>query len=121
MAEVGTGFQDQTAIGVANGGNRAYIGTFDENAVKVFNTNTRKVWTRSRSATGRPGSPGPTPRKGQFAYVGLLKAKKVAVINTAHPRGRQADPDPAGRADGRRDAEQQARSGPAAATPGGSG
>ena len=55
VAEVGTGFQDQTAIGVTNSGNRAYIGTFDENQVKVFNTNTRKVMDTVQVGYGASG------------------------------------------------------------------
>lgn len=83
VAEVGTGFQDQTTIGVTNSGNRAYIGTFDENAVKVFNTNTRKVMDSIPVGRGAAGITRANTAKGQFAYVGLITDKKVVVIDTS--------------------------------------
>lgn len=83
VAEVGTGFTDQVTIGLTNSGNRAYIGTFDENVLKVFNTNTRKVMDEVRVGRGVAGITRANTAKGQFAYAGLITAERVAVIDTS--------------------------------------
>ena len=82
VAEVGTGFQDQTALGVTNAGSRVYLGTFDQNVVKVFNTSSRKVVNRIKVGYGAAGITAANTAKGQFAYVGLMKGQKVVVIKT---------------------------------------
>jgi DNA-binding beta-propeller fold protein YncE len=69
LAEPGTGFHDQTAIGLVRNGTRAYIGTFALNVMKVLNTNTLKVTARVRVGMGVTAIVAARTKSGQFAYV----------------------------------------------------
>ena len=81
LAEVGTGHHDQTAIGLGRNGTRAYIGTFDQAFLKVFNTCDAQGHEQSaRSGSAPPPSPPRIRRRGQFAYVALLSIKRVAIV-----------------------------------------
>ena len=83
VAEVGTGFHDQTAIGLVRGGTRAYIGTFDEPVLKVFNTEKRTLGRSLRVGYGASGVATAKTAQGGRAYVSLLTDKSVAVVRTA--------------------------------------
>ena len=83
VAEVKTGFQDQTSIGLARAGTRAYIGTFDPDPVVSFDTERRAV--RGRVTVGRGATAIVSARTpaGEYAYVALETARRLAVIRTA--------------------------------------
>jgi YVTN family beta-propeller protein len=74
LAEVGTGFHDQTAIGLVRNGTRAYIGTFDLARMKVLNTRTLKITDKVRVGMGATAIVAARTKAGQFAYVTLLSA-----------------------------------------------
>jgi DNA-binding beta-propeller fold protein YncE len=84
LAEVGTGHHDQTAIGLARNGTRAYIGTFDQAFIKVFNTATLKVTSTVRVGLGAAAITAANTKAGQFAYVALLSIKRVAIVRTSN-------------------------------------
>jgi DNA-binding beta-propeller fold protein YncE len=83
VAEIGTGFHDQTAIGVVRGGTRAYIGTFDESALKVFDTERRTLVGSLDVGYGATGVAAARTAKGGRAYVSLLTDRSVAVLRTS--------------------------------------
>jgi YVTN family beta-propeller protein len=90
LAEPGTGFHDQTAIGLVRRGAAAYIGTFDLRVMKVLNTSTLKVTNTVRVGLGATAIVAAGTKKGQFAYVTRLSAGgssgRVAVVRTSNAR-----------------------------------
>lgn len=86
LAEPKTGFHDQTAIGLVQGGTRAYIGTFDLGVLKVLNTKTRKIIDRVHVGMGATAVATAGTKAGQFAYVTMFSAQghagRVAVMRT---------------------------------------
>jgi DNA-binding beta-propeller fold protein YncE len=87
LAEVKTGFHDQTAIGLVRNGTRAYIGTFDLKAMKVLNTRTLKITKRMRVGLGATAIVAARTKSGQFAYVTMFTAGgsrgRVAVVRAS--------------------------------------
>ena len=87
LAEVGTGFHDQTALGLVRNGTRAYIGTFDLARMKVLNTTTLKVTDKVRVGMGATAIVAARTKAGQFAYVTLLSAQgasgRVVVVRAS--------------------------------------
>ena len=90
LAEPGTGFHDQTAIGLVRRGAAAYIGTFDLNVIKVLNTSTLKVTRTVRVGQGATDIVTAGNKTGQFAYVTQLSAQgasgQVAVVRTSNAK-----------------------------------
>jgi YVTN family beta-propeller protein len=83
LAEAGTGFQDQTAIGLVRCDSEAYIGTFDENDLKILNTKTLKVTGTVNVGLGATDIVAAQTKRGEYAYVTLLTANSVAVVKTS--------------------------------------
>ena len=90
LAEPGTGFHDQTAIGLVRKGRAAYIGTFDLNVLKVLNTSTLKVTRTVRVGPGATAIVAAGTGAGQFAYVTQLasggSSGHVVVVRTSNAR-----------------------------------
>ena len=90
LAEPGTGFHDQTAIGLVRRGAAAYIGTFDLKVIKVLNTSTLKVTNTVRVGLGATAIATAGTKTGQFAYVAQLSAGgssgRVVVVRTSNAR-----------------------------------
>jgi YVTN family beta-propeller protein len=90
LAEPGTGFHDQTAIGLVRKGAAAYIGTFDLRVLKVLNTSTLKVTRTVRVGLGATAIAAAGTGAGQFAYVTQLAAGgssgHVVVVRTSNAR-----------------------------------
>jgi YVTN family beta-propeller protein len=90
LAEPGTGFHDQTAIGLVRRGAAVYIGTFDLKVVKVLNTSTLKVTRSVRVGLGATAIVAAGNKTGQFAYVTQLSAGgssgHVVVVRTSNAR-----------------------------------
>jgi DNA-binding beta-propeller fold protein YncE len=84
VAEIGTGFHDQTAIGLVGGGTRAYIGTFDEPVLKILDTEKRTLVRSVTMGYGATGIASVKTAKGGRAYVSLLTDKSVAVLRTSN-------------------------------------
>ena len=83
LAEVETGTSDQTAIGLVRCDSEAYIGTFDENTLKILNTKTLKVTGTIKAGLGATDVVAAQTKRGEFAYVTLLTDSAVAVVNTS--------------------------------------
>ena len=90
LAEPGTGFHDQTALGLVRKGRAAYIGTFDLNVLKVLNTSTLKVTRTVRVGPGATAIVAAGTGAGQFAYVTQLasggSSGHVVVVRTSNAR-----------------------------------
>jgi YVTN family beta-propeller protein len=69
LAEVGTGFQDQNALGLVRGGAQAYITTFDLNAVKVLSTQSLQVTQTIKVGAGAADVVAARTPAGEDAYV----------------------------------------------------
>src|SRR5262249_28932213 len=83
VAEIPTGFHDQTAVGVAASGRKAYVGTFDLDTLAVVDTAHRAVSGHIRVGFGATAIVTATTPKGEFAYTTLLGAQRVAVVRTS--------------------------------------
>ena len=90
LAEPGTGFHDQTAIGLVRRSAQAYIGTFDLNVIKVLNTSSLKVTKTVRVGLGATAIVAAWNKTSQFAYVTRLAAGgssgHVVVVRTSNAR-----------------------------------
>jgi DNA-binding beta-propeller fold protein YncE len=80
VGEVGTGnVQDQSTIGLVRNGAKTYVGVYDRPTLTVMNTRSQtvaKTVTIGFGATGFAAA-------GGHAYIPLLRAKRVAVLETA--------------------------------------
>jgi YVTN family beta-propeller protein len=87
LAEVGTGYQDQTAIGLVRCDTQAYITTFDLNVVKVLSTKSLKVTKSIKVGAGATDIVAARTRAGEDAYVTLLQSSgsvgAAAVVQTS--------------------------------------
>jgi YVTN family beta-propeller protein len=83
VAQVGTGFHDQTAIGLVRHDSEAYIGTFDLKELKVLNTGTLKLSGAVDVGLGATDVVAAKTKSGEYAYVTLLTSQAVAVVRTS--------------------------------------
>jgi YVTN family beta-propeller protein len=87
LAEVGTGFHDQTAIGLVRSGTQAYITTFDLNTVKVLSTKSLKITKTITVGAGATDVVAARTRAGEDAYVTLQQSGgsvgAAAVVQTS--------------------------------------
>lgn len=87
LAEVGTGFHDQTALGLVRCDTQAYITTFDLNVVKVLSTRSLKVTKTIKVGAGATDVVAARTRAGEDAYVTLLQSEgtvgAAAVVQTS--------------------------------------
>jgi len=83
VAQVGTGFHDQTAIGLVRCDSEAYIGTFNLKDLKVLNTSTLKLSGTIDVGFGATDIVAARTPSGEYAYVTLLTSNAVAVVRTS--------------------------------------
>jgi YVTN family beta-propeller protein len=86
LAEVKTGYQDQTTIGVVGRSTKAYIGTYDLKVIKVLNLKTLKITGKVQVGPGATAIVSARTGGTQYAYVTLLAAKRAAVISTSNDK-----------------------------------
>jgi len=77
-----TGFQDQTTIGLASNDSRLVVGTFDRTGLKIVDPVAEVVLDRVRLAGRGATSVTTLPSRSGRAYVSLLTAQQVALVNT---------------------------------------
>jgi len=72
VATVRTGSADQTALSLVKGGSAAYIGSFDQDALRVFNPATRRITKKITVGRGAVDIATATTPHTQYAYVARL-------------------------------------------------
>jgi DNA-binding beta-propeller fold protein YncE len=85
-AEYKTGFQGQSSIAIAQGGQQLLVGTTQSRRLKVASPTQQKVVDRVRIGRGATAISVARSGNRQRAYVAQVHTNRVSILNTAHDR-----------------------------------